>query len=536
MWHKSFSKIRIHQESRSKELALAYANRSAVLFRFKKYKESLGDIDRALDLDYPDHLKPKLLLRKGVCLRALGEQDYEKLFEEAYQLMNRMSIPENMGEMNRLDEVRRQVEEKEYPVPTITSCNPEVPFASDAVAIKYDNIFGRHLVATRDIKAGETLIVEKPYELFLASEHMYSHCVKCLNIAWSSIPCDYCSYALFCSEKCKEDAWKQFHDIECPIIGLLQNLGMDTNLLSMRLIITLLRKMGSFQKLRKELEIVDNWKDPRTKGFSDGKFDNESYRSVYSLMTNTDKRSVPDLFKKTLNTAYILFFLATRTTMFGNKLEANFSALGKNPELTFVGGLILRHQQMMSTNFFKFGEDRKVEYILRGVAIMPFLSLINHSCDPNTVRQSKKAHMVVYALFPIKEGGQLFSNYVPFYGLLERDTRQKELKEQFFIDCHCRPCEENWPMYHELKPYRSLVTSPHQIENIRETLKNFMRYLNLITAGDLESEPDMLKNMYKMIEVLCESVPGPCAEIFHISGTIKRVIILEGNVFHVPEI
>lgn len=52
----------------SEELALAYANRSAVLFKLKKYNSSLLDINRALEKNYPDFLKQKLYDRKKNCL------------------------------------------------------------------------------------------------------------------------------------------------------------------------------------------------------------------------------------------------------------------------------------------------------------------------------------------------------------------------------------------------------------------------------------------------------------------------------------
>lgn len=52
----------------SEELALAYANRSAVLLRIQKYELSLLDINRALKGKYPENLKTKLYDRKERCL------------------------------------------------------------------------------------------------------------------------------------------------------------------------------------------------------------------------------------------------------------------------------------------------------------------------------------------------------------------------------------------------------------------------------------------------------------------------------------
>lgn len=56
----------------SVELALAFANRSAVTQYLKEYKACINDIDRALAGKYPEHLLHKLYERKGKCLACLG--------------------------------------------------------------------------------------------------------------------------------------------------------------------------------------------------------------------------------------------------------------------------------------------------------------------------------------------------------------------------------------------------------------------------------------------------------------------------------
>ncbi|KAF4524029.1 hypothetical protein B566_EDAN013131 [Ephemera danica] len=56
----------------SAELALAYANRSAVLRSMQKCRECLVDIERALSHGYPTDKSFKLLLRELQCHRDLG--------------------------------------------------------------------------------------------------------------------------------------------------------------------------------------------------------------------------------------------------------------------------------------------------------------------------------------------------------------------------------------------------------------------------------------------------------------------------------
>lgn len=54
--------------TQSKELAYAYANRSAALLDLGRFHECLLDINRALRENYPDNLKKKLLDRKKTCV------------------------------------------------------------------------------------------------------------------------------------------------------------------------------------------------------------------------------------------------------------------------------------------------------------------------------------------------------------------------------------------------------------------------------------------------------------------------------------
>lgn len=62
----------------SKELSLAFANRSAVTYSLGEYSYSMTDIDAALRGEYPEHLKYKLFERKGKCLHKLGMEKTAK--------------------------------------------------------------------------------------------------------------------------------------------------------------------------------------------------------------------------------------------------------------------------------------------------------------------------------------------------------------------------------------------------------------------------------------------------------------------------
>ncbi|XP_012267599.2 SET and MYND domain-containing protein 4-like [Athalia rosae] len=530
----------------SEELALAYANRSAALFRIEKYKDCINDINRALSLEYPDKLKTKLYERKGLCLTALGEPDAEASFKKALEWLDKMSLDEDKTKKLKIQLkkfisapcviVEIQPESAQYEFPEFETPNSEVPCASDAVAIKYTPELGRHLVATRKIRPGEILAAEKPFALFLMPENFYTHCSKCLQVSMAMTPCNYCVNAMYCSQACQVQAWEEYHEIECAITGPLLLLKFNMlGLFSMRLAILATQKGKYLDKLRKQIDEIDNHKDPRTKGFSaDGKLHSDQYSSVYSLVTNTEKRSAPDLFGRAFKAAYITHILSRESNMFGEKLMLDCDALTKNAAATFVGGLILKHQQIIPSNIHSFGELRGLEDYEHGAAAMPFYSLINHSCDSSVTRRARKDHIILYAMYPIEKGEQIYDNYGVHYALTVKSKRQQKLLEQFYFKCECEPCTEDWPLYDKICSYQTQPLPQHAKNRLKKILQKHTKYIDLAYVGKTDQDPNMLNNLLRMIEVLYELVKRPCVELNNVVETVKHYYALQGNRFDVP--
>ncbi|KYQ55708.1 SET and MYND domain-containing protein 4 [Trachymyrmex zeteki] len=492
----------------SEQLARSYANRSAVLFKLGLYSECIQDIDRALALNYPDNLRVKLYLRKTECLMIMGNHSVDDTLKEAQYWLDKMSIHDT------------------------------IPCASDAVAIKYNERYGRHVVATRKIHPGEVIAVEKPYTLILVQENVQTHCSNCLRVCWANIPCNYCTYAMYCSEECRNIEWEKCHNIECAVFPVvLEYSTYNLDLCSIRLAVLALREAGGIEKLRTMVKEVDEHDDPRTKGFSrDGKLYSDKYTSVYSLVTNTEKRSVSDLFKRSFDTSFFVYFLATRTVIFGAKLPEDLSGLAKNNDVTFIGGLILKHQQIIPSNMHSFGETQGLEYLERGIAAMPFFSLINHSCDPNILRHSRPEHIVIYAMYPIEKGQQLLDNYGKHYAVMSKAQRQQKLLEQYYFICDCIPCQEDWPLYVQLQSYQTLVKKPEDKAKIRKALKKFNMYVDLATIGNMPNRSYIIKDLLKMVQVLYDCAPMPCEEMSNVIETLKRVYDFNGNLCEIPQI
>ena len=85
-----------------------------------------------------------------------------------------------------------------------------------------------------------------------------------------------------------------------------------------------------------------------------------------------------------------------------------------------------------------------------GAAVYPTLAMFNHSCDPSIVRFYVEDWVCVQAIKNIRRGEEICENYGPIFFHSDRADRQERLSKQYWFDCRCMACEENWPLMHEM--------------------------------------------------------------------------------------
>lgn len=81
--------------------------------------------------------------------------------------------------------------------------------------------------------------------------------------------------------------------------------------------------------------------DHRTKGFSEGSFQSESIRSIYSLSKNNITEDLFLDFCRTEQSCISIELLAKYTTFFGQKMNGSASDIFKNKDVLFVAALML---------------------------------------------------------------------------------------------------------------------------------------------------------------------------------------------------
>ncbi|RZC39061.1 SET, TPR 11, and/or zf-MYND domain containing protein, partial [Asbolus verrucosus] len=421
-------------------LAIAYANRSACLFKLNMFQGCLVDIERALANNYPNRLKQKLVERRA----------------EATTLM---SPSESFHD--------------DTPKIPKSSENPLIQSAKDCVAIGTNEKWGRHVIATRDIEIGEILSVEEPFTSTLVMEQLI-HCNRCLELCYNPIPCASCTLIVFCSEQCKSKAAATYHKYECPIYFSLIACGMRS-VQMMALKVALLAK-GDFQKLH---TLTMNPEEV---------YRSDRYKEIHNLMAATDEQMVHNLYEKTVLAACIFNFLQNNTTFFAN-------SDGQTTKQDFKE-VILRQLQICELNELGI-QEIYYDYVQNegqtfAIGLYAFSSLFNHSCCPNVEAFQYGSTMVMRATRTIKEGQQCCICYGMSYGTCPRESRQKLLASKFYFKCECEACENDW---HESSEIASTL-----VKDLEMSLMELMIVEVELAAGNVEAAHHFLTKLLPLLK------------------------------------
>src|SRR5579871_4331706 len=74
-----------------------------------------------------------------------------------------------------------------------------------------------------------------------------------------------------------------------------------------------------------------------------------------------------------------------------------------------------------------------------GMTFDPTLALLNHSCNPNAAIVFDRNIACLRSIRDIKSGEQITISYID--NTYKRATRRRQLREQYFFECHCEGCE-----------------------------------------------------------------------------------------------
>ncbi|XP_001600173.2 SET and MYND domain-containing protein 4-like [Nasonia vitripennis] len=543
----------------SEDLATVYANRSAVMIHLWMYEDCIKEIDRAMNITKNDLLKIKLFCRKARCLHALGLEGKEDVMSKAEALFN--NVKNGPSGKTFADLMRRTKLSLDVPIrhKNLSVRNDKKSARVEdlhkkhiindfsLVDVQYNEKYGRHLVAKRDINPGEIIFIEEPYMHCLDLVRGYTYCFHCLTPCLITIPCEHCGWAMFCSEGCKQQAWVKYHDLECAVYDFAkENVDGDgVKHMAVKSLICAVREAGGVDQLRDELKAFDSCTD-KLKGFvKDGKIQSSGFKSIYALSSNTSDKAEP-IHKN--NTIMILRALVKNTKYFGKKPGfEKTEELKKDDKVLFLGSLVYKLSKIFQLNsriipigrdFYTTGLDARMcenkQCCTTGLYIAPITSLLNHSCIPNVKRCfSNNYSVIVYAVQPIKKGSQLFDCYQQEFYEYNISPRQKHLKKTYNFNCDCKACKEKW----DIVEYE--VVSKKNLKKNAPEWRLADEYLQLIQAihdKKIELSEKHIDILTRGIKKACQSLNQPSFMTTNLMRALNVVFRrLYGIEFMIPD-
>ncbi|KAK3550116.1 hypothetical protein QTP86_020664 [Hemibagrus guttatus] len=397
-----------HAEKNTEQLSLCYANRSAALFHLGLYTKCLEDIQRAFDEGYPRRLQSKLVDRKTQCTSLVKKQKCIKASPSKHQTPQ--TNENKCGNTN----------------------------VSSAVSVHFTTEKERHLLATENMSAGEVVIEDEAFSFVLipvngqykksGEANIFTtgpqHCHHCLCENCNTVPCRGCSYAQYCGQRCEKEAWHQYHCWECSVGSELLTLGVFAHL---ALRVALKAGLKEVQRARESFNLI--YEVPKTtfvssKMSGNGKlcssgetseslglvsdlnvnaincskssdhsscYHGKSYLGIYSLLPHVGKHDPNLRFLLAFTIAALIQRLPLEAPPCHDQEEGSMCW---GSEKSLLGYTALRHMMQLRCNAqavtaIKVKEDTSLpvqsskEFRI-ATAMFPVLSLLNHSCQPNT--------------------------------------------------------------------------------------------------------------------------------------------------------
>jgi len=267
---------------------------------------------------------------------------------------------------------------------------------------------GRYVVATRDIKAGQVILEDRPACLGPCFD-TEAVCVECLGRPDGSVFCHLCQLPL-CSEACRDGP---NHRPECKMFAAMEPKvtikqypkSPSTSNSSGRIC----HEYGCITVLRL-LSLRDS--DP------------DSWARVQLLMDHDEER------RKELD--YWKMF---------QKNVVDFIRIRGNLADTYSDDEIHRAIGILRTNAFQVEHDYMKAVGTDGKAIYPTFSFLSHSCSANgryVVMPDNKLEL--RAQVDIAAGEEVTIQYITF--LFGNTRRRRDIHQCWFFDCRCPRCQD----------------------------------------------------------------------------------------------
>ncbi|NXS26730.1 SMYD4 protein, partial [Pomatostomus ruficeps] len=411
------------------------------------------------------------------------------------QLKKLNQLKVKLREKERCPKPAREAQSGTQGKPEVWEENNRISGASSSLSLNFDAERGRHLVASRDIVPGQRLLKEEAFVSVLCpgkslpvqdgdtawdtrATNADLYCHRCLRQLLAPVPCQGCSYAKYCSQDCAAVAWQQYHRTECSLGALLLTLGVFCHVALRTVLLAgfaeVSRLVARSHSGDKDLQNPEaRCKRPSeapdagagARGIpgcdSNGQYQS-SYQALFHLLPHTEQHSPEHKFLCTLSVVAVCkqlqaagleaAVLDQESPQQWSKPKTCEKTSGElSPELKTMAEAMLRHMLQLQCNAQAItvmqelgpGDGAVVnkEPVRLATAFFPVLSLLNHSCCPNTSVSFSGTATTVRASQPIPSGQEVLHCYGP-HRCRMRVAERQQLLSQYFFECHCQACLE----------------------------------------------------------------------------------------------
>jgi len=457
----------------TEDLGLAYANRATCLQRLGGYEFSIRDIKLALENHYPHKNRFKIEERRGQCLLALNRlKEARVAFDAALSYLRVAHAEDNVKkkfikDVNASLQKLEEGEELKQNLPVVTQSSDDVsteqilqipdaspmyPAQSATVTFKYEKGRGRYAVAKTKIKAGTTLLNEKPIAWTLHPDKFGTHCAECMSLIKSVIPCRTCCGVSFCSVECRDIASESYHRYECGMLDILVATGLNVYPF---LVVKLITRFG-FEYLWGLRARLNHDETAGAETERSSEYLSDDFINAFNLVSHEDKLESEEYLLRTFVAAFLLKLL--RFNKFFPDEQANEDELDEKS--IFIGKLLLHFiitlpqnvhdiAMMETADTRRWLHSNNIKSLGAGVYLTA--ALYNHSCDPSFMRCNFGKGMVSVANREIAVGEEISECYGQMYYVKSLQQRRGDLKKHYKFDCRCLACLENWPSIKDMK-------------------------------------------------------------------------------------
>lgn len=413
----------------SQNVGMAFANRSSCFYQMEKYEQCLVDIELAKKSNYPRNLMFKLDEREANCKKFIASAQQPLGTNEP-----KLSFDANNNSSN----------------------------VSELAVMKFNEKYGRHFVALRDIEVGEKVMTD---EFFVSSAQIdkYTRCSYCSKQGRNLVACRRCTNALFCHDGCENNG---AHKSECGLGIIDVNSIGSYYFMVFRSIFMAVSMFENVNELMSFVEKAVSCESIAITGKSDAK---SKYCEFLKLSFDEHK----------VDTAptYAVYKALFNNFGFGKTFDSK-------KYKRFLMHMVHHHARILDDNMqnlISTTSDEKVCYVSTMAAYL------NHSCAPNVMLYDRSNMSICIAVRPIKKNEQLFVSYFENYLDQPFPTRQTRLKKEYGFKCDCERCES--PMGLEYPNSRNVIAFSPDYEIVK---KEFTSFNGMVRAFN---EPQVLESL-----------------------------------------